>query len=85
MGPIADVMMFAVGCAHVYFAPYTKVEESFNLHAIHDILMYGVDKEAILKVSAFSISKLCGALTSCSMITLFSLEPFLGRSLGVYS
>ncbi|KAG8976255.1 dolichyl-P-Man:Man(7)GlcNAc(2)-PP-dolichol alpha-1,6-mannosyltransferase, partial [Tulasnella sp. 427] len=37
-----DVLLFLVPAFHVLNAPYTKVEESFNLHATHDVLMYGV-------------------------------------------
>ena len=50
MSATLDVLLFAIGCAHVYFAPYTKVEESFNLHATHDILMYGVWEGSLQKV-----------------------------------
>ena len=37
-----DGVILATAWLHVSLAPYTKVEESFNLHATHDLLMYGV-------------------------------------------
>ncbi|KAF5342526.1 hypothetical protein D9611_002046 [Ephemerocybe angulata] len=42
-----DGLILATAWLHVALAPYTKVEESFNLHAVHDVLMYGFGKDSL--------------------------------------
>jgi alpha-1,6-mannosyltransferase len=45
-----DRLILAVAWAHVLLAPFTKVEESFNLHATHDALLYGITPAALPNV-----------------------------------
>ncbi|PPQ98171.1 hypothetical protein CVT26_003217 [Gymnopilus dilepis] len=49
-----DALIFATAWGHVLLAPYTKVEESFNLHATHDVLMYGVGRDNLHKYDHFT-------------------------------
>ncbi|KIL59668.1 glycosyltransferase family 22 protein, partial [Amanita muscaria Koide BX008] len=49
-----DLFLLSIVWIHVFLAPYTKVEESFNLHATHDVLMYGVGPDALKNYDHFT-------------------------------
>ncbi|KAG8808272.1 dolichyl-P-Man:Man(7)GlcNAc(2)-PP-dolichol alpha-1,6-mannosyltransferase [Serendipita sp. 401] len=49
-----DFVLLFLSWAHVLISPYTKVEESFNLHATHDVFFYGVAKASLKKVRLLS-------------------------------
>lgn len=43
------LLVYTVALYHVYRAPYTKVEESFQVQAVHDILYLGIDSNGSLE------------------------------------
>ncbi|CAG8450335.1 3620_t:CDS:2 [Gigaspora rosea] len=51
-----DKYDFLLGCLitlHLLLCPFTKVEESFNLQASHDIMEFGISLEALKKYDHF--------------------------------
>ena len=60
---------------HMFFSPYTKIEESFNIQAIHDILKYG-----IFDLSNYDHTKYSYGISGsfiAPLIIAFLMKPFI--------
>ena len=56
-----DALIISSAFLHVFLSPYTKVEESFNLHATHDALFYGIKNSALENVSIVPFTRVRGS------------------------
>ncbi|RHZ59359.1 hypothetical protein Glove_364g13 [Diversispora epigaea] len=48
-----DFLLCLLITAHIVLCPFTKVEESFNLQAIHDLMEYGIGLDSLKKFDHF--------------------------------
>ncbi|KAF8910420.1 GPI mannosyltransferase [Gymnopilus junonius] len=78
-----DISIIAAAWAHVLLAPYTKVEESFNLHATHDVLMYGVSEKTLHKYDHFAFPGVVPRTFIGSVLLAWLSRPII--ALGAWS
>ncbi|KAF8440477.1 alpha-1,6-mannosyltransferase subunit [Boletus edulis BED1] len=84
-GSIADLLLLVVSWTHVFLAPYTKVEESFNLHSAHDVLMYGLSPESLHNYDHNVFPGAIPRTFAGSILLSWAAAPFIyaGVALGV--
>jgi len=69
-----DFFLLLVMVIYICMCPYTKVEESFNLQATHDILIYGV--KDITKYDHFEFPGVVPRTFLGSLVLAFMVYPF---------
>ncbi|KAI0760984.1 Alg9-like mannosyltransferase family-domain-containing protein [Trametes elegans] len=87
MSTTLDAILLLASWTYVSLAPYTKVEESFNLHAIHDVLMYGVGSDNLHKYDHFTFPGAVPRTFVGSVLLAWLSQVFLrvGLFLGSFS
>lgn len=82
---LAPLILFAASALFTITCPFTKVEESFNLQAIHDILQFGVSQPSLydhIQFPGVVPRTFIGALLVSGPSWL--LKTILGLTYGIY-
>ncbi|XP_006459540.1 hypothetical protein AGABI2DRAFT_184199 [Agaricus bisporus var. bisporus H97] len=74
---LLDVGFFALSWAYVLLAPYTKVEESFNIQAVHDFLSYGLLPDDLSHFDHFTFSGAVPRTFLGSAVLASTANPFI--------
>jgi len=83
---VLDCLLYTLALLYIAVCPYTKVEESFNLQAMHDLLQHGADLDQYDHhsfpgvVPRTFIGPLCVAIISSpitSMVTMMGGSKFI--------
>ncbi|KAF7289265.1 Mannosyltransferase [Mycena indigotica] len=77
MSLVLDALVVSSAWTHVLLAPYTKVEESFNLHAVHDVLMYGISPSALPNYDHFAFSGAVPRTFIGGVLLAWLAKPFI--------
>ncbi|KAF9533988.1 Alg9-like mannosyltransferase family-domain-containing protein [Crepidotus variabilis] len=72
-----DILILLTGYTHVFLCPYTKVEESFNLHAVHDVIMYGVGVEGLYNYDHYTFPSPVPRTFIASLVLAYITKPFI--------
>ncbi|KAF2074382.1 hypothetical protein CYY_004316 [Polysphondylium violaceum] len=83
-GFIVDIMSYLIMIIYILICPFTKVEESFNVQAMHDMCYIGVDRDALNKYDHLEFPGVIPRTFIGSLVVSFFSKPIILTITDVY-